>query len=125
VGRGAGATPNNGGFIADLPHSFAISTSSLTSAPPGVAYDPVTLQEAGAGTSVSPYVTTFEWRRVSLPKGLRLSSAGVLSGKPSSRLAAGPSSVTVQVTETVTTLNGRRKVKTPTTVQAAIPLTIN
>ena len=39
---------------------FAITTSSLPSATPGVAYGPVTLQEAGAGTGVSPYVTTFK-----------------------------------------------------------------
>ena len=103
---------------------FAITTSSLPSATPGASYGAVTLQTAGAGTSTSPYTTTLKWKKVTLPKGLRLSSAGVLSGKPSSRLAAGPSSVTVQVTETVTTLNGRRKVKTPTTVQATIPLTI-
>ena len=56
--------------------------------------------------------------------GLNLSSTGVLSGTPSTKLAAGPSSVTVQVTETVTTLNGKKKVKTKTTVQATIPLTI-
>jgi hypothetical protein len=33
----------------------------------------------------------------------------VLSGTPNTKLAAGPSSVTVQVTETVTTLNGTRR----------------
>jgi hypothetical protein len=48
----------------------------------------------------------------------------VLSGTPNTKLAAGPTSVTVQVTETVTTLNGTKKVKTKTTVQATIPLTI-
>jgi hypothetical protein len=32
--------------------------------------------------------------------------------------------VVAQVTETVTTLNGKKKVKTPTTVQATIPLII-
>jgi len=32
--------------------------------------------------------------------------------------------VTVQATETVTTLNGKMKVETKTTVQATIPLTI-
>jgi hypothetical protein len=49
----------------------------------------------------------------------------VLSGTPSAKLAAGPSAITVQVTETVVTLNGKKKVKTPTTVMAPIPLTIN
>jgi YVTN family beta-propeller protein len=103
---------------------FAITTSSLPSATPGVTYSPVALQVGGEGTSTSPYTTTLKWKKVTLPKGLKLSMAGVLSGKPSSRLAAGPSSVTVQVTETVTMLNGRRKVRTKTTVQATIPLTI-
>lgn len=46
-------------------------------------------------------------------------------GTPNKHLVAGPSSVTVQVTETVTTLNARNKpVKTKTTVQATIPLAI-
>jgi hypothetical protein len=116
-GRGAWALPSS--IVA-----FHITTSSLPSATPGVAYGPVTLQEAGAGTSDSPYVTTIKWKKVTLPKGLKLSKAGVLSGTPNKKLAAGPSSVTVQVTEKVTTLNGKKKVKTETTVQATIPLTI-
>ena len=59
-----------------------------------------------------------------MPNGRKLSSAGALSGTLSTKLAAGPSSVTVQVTETVITLSGAKKVKTPTMVQATIPLTI-
>ena len=39
-------------------------------------------------------------------------------------LVPGGYTVVAQVTETVTTLNGKRKVKTPTTVEATIPLTI-
>jgi YVTN family beta-propeller protein len=109
--------------IAGTP-GFTITTSSLPACTTGVAYGPVALQEAGAGTSTSPYTTTLKWKKVTLPKGMTLSSAGVLSGTPSSKLVGGSSSITVQVTETVTTLNGRRKVKTTTTVQATIPLTI-
>src|ERR1019366_5987582 len=101
---------------------FTITTSSLPSATPGVAYGPVTLQAANLGTSTSPYTTTLKWKKVALPKGLKLSSTGVLSGTPNKKLSAGASSVTVQVTETVTTLNGKKKVKTKTTVQATIPL---
>ena len=41
-----------------------------------------------------------------------MSSAGVLSGTAGRRAVAGQTSVTVQVTETVTTLNGTRTVKT-------------
>jgi hypothetical protein len=103
---------------------FLITTSSLPNATPSRRYGPVTLATQEAGASVSPYVTTIKWKKVNLPKGLKLSSVGVLSGTPSRSLAAGPSSVTAQVTETVTTLKGRMKVKTKTTVQATIPLTI-
>ena len=75
--------------------------------------------------SAPGYTTTLKWDKVSLPKGMKLSSKGVLSGTPSKTLAAGPSSVTVKVTETVTTLKGTKKVETKTTVRATIPLTIN
>lgn len=99
---------------------FGIATKSLPSATPGVAYGPITLQAAGEGTSTSPYSTSLKWKKVALPKGMRLSSAGVLSGIPNAMLAA-PSSVTARVPETVITLNGRKKIKTPTTVEATIP----
>ncbi len=48
----------------------------------------------------------------------------MLPGTPNTKLAAGPSSITGQMTDTVTALNGKMKVKTKTTVQATIPLTI-
>jgi YVTN family beta-propeller protein len=108
----------------NFPINFAIVIPSLPAATPGTAYGPVTLQAVNLGTSASPYVTTLKWKKVTLPKGLRLSSTGVLSGTPNRKLIADSSSVTVQVTETVTTLNGKKKVKTKTTVQATIPLTI-
>jgi hypothetical protein len=101
--------------------AFFIPTSPLTAAIPGTAYAPVPLQVANEGTSTSPYSTTLKWKKINLPKGMKLSSAGVLSGRPNSKLAA-PISVEVQVTETVTTLNNESKpVKTKTTVQATIP----
>ena len=103
---------------------FGISTTSLPSATPGTAYGPVVLQAGNLGTSTSPFVTTVKWHKVALPKGLRLSSTGVLSGTPNKNLAAGPSSATVQATESVTTVNGKLKVKTKTTVQVMILLTI-
>ena len=107
---------------------LSISTTSLPPATPGAPYAPVTLQAANLTTSTSPYATTLDWHKVALPKGLRLSSAGVLSGTPNKKLVAGSSSVTVQVTETVTILNGnngKKKVKAKATVQATIPLTMN
>jgi hypothetical protein len=90
---------------------FLITTTSLPSATPGTHYGPVTLttQESGAGATV-------KWMKVKLPKGLKLSSAGVLSGTPNRKLMAGPTSVAVKVTEKV----GMKK----TTVQATIPLII-
>jgi len=55
---------------------------------------------------------------------MKLSSSGNLSGIPSAKLAPGTTSIIVQVTETVTTRKGKKKVKTATTVQAIIPLSI-
>ena len=104
---------------------FAIATAPLPSATPGTDYSPVTLTARNAGVSASPFTTTLKWAKVTLPKGLRLSSAGVLSGTPNRKLTPGATSVTVQVTEKVTILNGAKRVVTRTTVQATIPLTIN
>jgi hypothetical protein len=85
----------------------------------------VTLTVGGEGLSSSPYATSLKWEKVTLlPKGLKLSTAGVLTGTPNAKLQPGPTSITVQVTETVTTLNGKKKVKETTTVEATIPLTI-
>jgi len=103
---------------------FGVATRSLPEATPGTPYGPVTLQAGGMGTSATGYITTLKWAKVKLPRGLKLSSIGVLSGTPNAKLQAGSSSVTVKVTETVTTLNGKKKIKTKTTVQATIPLTI-
>ncbi len=119
--------PNSGSTssAACIPVPFGIATTSLPNATPGTKYLPtVTLQADGIGTSAPGYTTTLKWAKVSLPKGMKLSSSGVLSGTPSKTLAAGPSSVTVKVTETVTTLNGTKKVKTKTTAEATIPLAI-
>jgi Putative Ig domain/Tyrosine-protein kinase ephrin type A/B receptor-like len=105
--------------------SFGISTTSIPSVTPGVGYGSVNLQAAGEAVSANPYSTTLKWRKVSLPRGLRIARrTGVLSGTPNARLTAGASSITVKVTETVTTFNGNRKVTTKTTVKATIPVTI-
>ena len=104
---------------------FGIATTSLPNATPNSTYGPVTLQATGVATGASGHPTTLKWTKVSLPKGLKLSSAGVLSGTLNKKVPAGPTSAAVEVTETVTTINGKKKVKTPTTVQATIPLTVN
>jgi hypothetical protein len=72
----------------------------------------VTLQAGNLGTSTSPYTTTVKWFGAELPKGLTLSSDGVLSGTPSTNLMPGTYSLVVQATQTVTTISGRTKVKT-------------
>ncbi len=110
---------------------YLISTSSLPNATRNVPYGPVTFTIQEPGTSTSPYVTTFKWAKgtviapaTALPKGLTLSSAGVLKGTPYRYLAPGTYPVTVKVTEVVTTLNGKLVVKR-TTVQATLSLIIN
>jgi hypothetical protein len=104
---------------------FAITTTSLPSATPGTSYGPVDLQVSGEGVSADPYVTKLKWIGEELPKGLKLSAAGVLSGKPNAKLPPGTYQVQVSVTETVTTYSGTKTVKTPTTVEATIPLTVS
>jgi YVTN family beta-propeller protein len=115
----------SGNTVSEIALNFAIVIPSLPSATPGTSYGPVTLQAVNVEPSVTPYTTTLKWKKISLPKGLRFSAKGVLSGKPRTTLAAGPSSFTVSVTETVTPPYRRRPVRQKTTVQATIPLTIN
>lgn len=111
--------------FAQVVDTFAVVTPTLPAATRGSAFGPVTLVTSGPGVSDSPYTTTVVWRKVALPAGLHLSRAGVLSGTPSRRLTAGTSSITVQATETVTTVRGRSKVHQTTSVQATLPLTLS
>jgi len=122
TGSDGGATASASVTWTSVP--FGIATTSLPGAASGVAYGPIPLQTAGEGTSTHPYSTSVKWKKIALPKGLKLTSAGVLSGKPSTKLAPGTYSVVVQVTETVITLDGGKKVKTPMMAEATIPLTI-
>ena len=61
---------------------FTVTTTSLSDTTPGTRYGPVTLQAAGIGVSALGYTTTLKWDKVSLPRGMKLSSKGVLSGTP-------------------------------------------
>ena len=72
---------------------FGISTTSLPKATPGMPYGPVTLHTGGAGKSAPGYATTLRWSPFALPKGLTLSSAGVLAGTLSSNLLPGTTAV--------------------------------
>ena len=105
-------------------HGFSVTTSSLPAAARGSVYTPVTLSLGAVGVSAPGFTTTIKWKKVTLPKGFVLSASGVLSGTPSAKLAAGANSVTVSATETVITLNGKKKVKTVTTIQVVIPIVI-
>jgi Putative Ig domain len=121
-----GTAPNGQPRTVAIPFvvSFGIATTQLPNAARGKPYVTTALNAAGIEKSGTGFTTKLKWKKVSLPKGLKLSSGGVLSGTPSTKLVAGPSSVKVQVTATVTTLNGKMKIKTKTTAQATIPLTI-
>ena len=104
---------------------FGVAPITLPPAVPGEVYGPVTLHAIGVGASALGYTTTLKWKKISLPKGFKLSASGVLSGTLSSKLAPGGTSITVEVAETVTTVNGKKKIKTKTTSPAAtIALTI-
>ena len=134
VGNGPGSISSDGthvwvanddNTVSNIAVGFSVAIPSLPSATRGTAYGPVALQAANIGTSSSPYTTTLKWHKVWLPTGLKLSSAGVLSGTPSTKLFPYVYPVGVKVTETVFTLSGGKKVKTQTTVQAVIPLVIH
>lgn len=112
--------------------AFSITTSSLPGATRGAPYGPVPLIVQGVTPSSSGYTTQVKWAKgtvvapqVALPKGLKLSSTGVLSGTVSKKSATGLNSVTVKVTETVTTVTGTKKSKVKSTVQATIPLDVS
>jgi hypothetical protein len=98
---------------------FQIWTSSLPDATPGQIYRQQ-LVAIGTGSDA-----ILKWKKVlSLPTGLKLTPSGVLMGVPSAKLPPSSYQVTVEVTERAFTLEGAKRVKTLTTVQATIPLTV-
>ena len=103
---------------------FFISTISLPSATPGKRYGPVTLHASNIGASTSPHTTKVTWVGIELPPGLTMSSAGVLSGTPSTNLISGVLLVVAYATETVTTVSGKKVKTKKTTTQGTIPITI-
>ena len=111
--------------IIPLAPGMNIVPAPLPSATPGAAYTSTQLQVLGVTPSVTGYTTKVKWKKVTLlPPGLKLSKTGVLSGTPNSRLGAGVVSITVQVTEKVTTFVGGVKTITSSTVQGTLSLTI-
>ena len=101
---------------------FLITTTSLPDVAPSTAYGPVTLTTSGAGPGA-----TFRWKATGLPKTLKLAATtGVLSGTGSKKLVAGTQyNVTFSVTETVTTVNGKKKTRTKTTATQVITITVS
>ncbi len=95
-------------FTVNKPPALTITTASLPGAALGVAYSQ-TLQATGGVPSYTWSLTTG-----SLPAGLNLSSAGVISGTPSGNI--GPSSFTVTVTDSQT--------PTPATNTANLSITV-
>jgi hypothetical protein len=100
---------------------FGISTSTdLPSAAPG-ATDPVTFTLVGATVGAK-----IKFKGAGFPKGLKVSSAGVLGGVISSKVHSGTVyHPMVTVTETVTTKVGKVKTKTLTVVAKAFNLTVS
>ena len=110
---------------------FLISTSTLPGATPGIDYRPFQLTVQEIGASYHPYKTTVTWAQqavaspaTAVPKGMTLSAAGILTGTPSVTLPPEYSLLRIQATETVTSVNGTKKVIIKKTVEASIPLTI-
>ena len=89
-GIGSNATQH---FTLTVIASLTIVTSTLPSGSPGTAYSSTQLQAAG-GTA--PYT----WKKTTtLPRGLKLSANGVLSGTLSAKVVAGTYPIGVQVTD--------------------------
>jgi hypothetical protein len=101
---------------------FQISTSSLPDATPGQTYGPVQLRAIGTGPGA-----TLKWKKAGLlPRGLKLTSAGILMGTPNAKLVAGSNlPVPVKVTETVITFQGTKRIKTKTSVSKILTVHIS
>lgn len=84
-----------GGAVVGVGSSLAITTTSLPSGTPNVAYPTTTLEASDAEGAVT-------WQLVSgaLPAGLTLSSAGVVSGTPTA--GVGTYDFTVEANDTIT-----------------------
>ncbi len=105
---------------------FRIATTTLPAGVHGQAYGPVTLAVAGTDPSSSGYTTTIKWTKGgTLPKGLKVSTAGVLSGTVNAKLAPGSYQVPVKATEKVVTVTGTKKVTTTKTVTATLTVVIS
>ena len=123
IDAGNGVLPDaTQSFTLTVTQLFQIWTSSLPPATPGSPYGQIPLQAIGAAPGA-----TLKWKKAgALPKGLKLSSTGILSGTPNLKLVAGTNpSVPVQVTETVITIQSGKRVKTKTMVSKTLSVHIS
>jgi hypothetical protein len=95
---------------------FGIATTSLPRVVPGASYGPVQLSAGGA----APRARVKWTKGAPLPRGIKLTSAGVLLGIASPKLVAGTATVSLVLTEIVITTVGTRHIKTKTIVRATI-----
>ena len=87
------ADPGNGSVI--ITFSYALTITESGQLPTGFRGEAYSFQLRAAG-GTAPY----HWKKTSiLPRGLKLSSSGVLSGTPSTKLAPGTYSFSVQVAD--------------------------
>ena len=129
---GTGAASAASASVTPAGAGFAVTTTSLPAAVRGHAYGPATLAVSGVTASSPGFTTTVAWAKgaatssgPALPKGLKLSKTGVLSGTPSATVAAGSYTVSVKATETVTTVTGGKAKKVKTTTTGLISLSIS
>ncbi|MGA8725208.1 MAG: putative Ig domain-containing protein [Acidimicrobiales bacterium] len=110
-------------FTLTVTRVFQIWTSTLPNATPGQPYGPLQLQSTGGGPG-----STLRWRKAgALPSGLMLTYAGTLLGTPNPNLRLRRGEylpVRVQVTETLITIHGIRRVKTRTTVSKTLTVLV-
>ena len=127
VGSGSPSTPS----VAAVPLApgLNIVLSVLPTAVPGTPYGVspvVTLQVLGAVANSSTSTTTLKWTKVSLPKGMILSTTGVLSGTPNHALYPGTFALIVKVTESIRSTSVKPKPKSIIlTTQATISLSLS
>jgi hypothetical protein len=87
------STAGNGSVT--ITYSYALVITNSAELPGQLRGNPYSDQLETAG-GVAPY----RWKKTSiLPKGMKLSRSGLLSGTPSTKLAPGPYSFSVKVTD--------------------------
>lgn len=122
---GTGAASPSSAAVVPLAPGPNIVRALLPTATIGRPYAPVALHVLGVATSTAAgKTTTVMWKKVSLPKGLKLSTTGALSGSLSHQVTPGTSPVVVHVTETAYLANGTKVQRVTTSETATLSLTV-